>query len=123
MKQTTLTEICYLRAEAKICDIRTEYGGLILGWYGDWLELLENIPWNDEAVYHAAGFINRHNCHYWESCDNDPSITVGRMLARPKVTVCCGVAKMSISSAWHHDYRPLFLDARKLRVANVLWLG
>jgi hypothetical protein len=41
------------------CDSRMEDGELMLGWHEDWPKLFGNILWNDEAVFHIGGFVNR----------------------------------------------------------------
>ena len=57
---------------AEDCDIRMEFGEMMLAWLRDWPDLLKNILWSDEAVFHIGGFVNRHNCHYWAE---DPRVT------------------------------------------------
>lgn len=76
------------------CDHRMEYGELMLGWYGDWPQLFENIIWSDEAIFHIGGFVNRHNCHYW--AQHDPEATVEKSQSRPKVTVWCGITSNKV---------------------------
>ena len=50
---------------AEDCDIRMEFGEMMLAWFKDWLDLLKNILKSAEAVFHIGGFVNRHNSHYW----------------------------------------------------------
>lgn len=54
------------------CDIRMEFGEIMLAWHEEWPNLFRNILWSDEAVFHVGGFVNRHNCHYWAG--EDPMI-------------------------------------------------
>jgi hypothetical protein len=44
--------------------------------------------WSDEAVFHVGGFVNRHNCHYWD--DQDPGMTIEKIASQLKVVVWCG---------------------------------
>ena len=71
------------------CDIRMEFGEMVLAWFRDWPDLLKNILWNDEAVFHIGGFVNRHNCHFWAG--EDLRVTSEKMLNQPNVTVWCGM--------------------------------
>ena len=79
---------------AEDCDNHMKFGEVMLAWYEDWSDLFKNILWNDEAVFHIGGLVNRHNCHYWE--EEDPRITSEKMQNRPKVTVWCGMTSDSI---------------------------
>ena len=76
------------------CDIRMEFGEMMLAWLRDWPDLLKNILWSDEAVFHIGGFVNRHNCHYW--AEEDPRVTSEKNQNRPKITVWCGMTSDSI---------------------------
>ena len=58
---------------AEDCDIRMEFGEMMLAGLRDWPDLLKNILWSDEAIFHIGGFVNRHNCHYW--AEEDPRVT------------------------------------------------
>ena len=51
--------------------------------------LLENIIWSDEAVFHLGGFVNRHNSHYW--AQETPKKLLKKSQSKPKVTVWCGI--------------------------------
>jgi hypothetical protein len=59
-----------------------EYGKLMLGWHEDWPNLIENILWNGDAVFHIDGSVNLHNCHCLAA--HDPEATVEKMQNRPK---------------------------------------
>ena len=50
---------------AEDCDRRLEFWETMLEWLELWSELLKNILWSDEAIFHVGGMVNRHNCHYW----------------------------------------------------------
>ncbi|XP_076028935.1 uncharacterized protein LOC143017855 [Oratosquilla oratoria] len=67
---------------AEDCDIRVEFGEMMLAWYEDWSDLFKNILWSDEAVFHIGGFVNRHNCHYWAG--EDPRITSEKCRIGPR---------------------------------------
>lgn len=71
------------------CDMRMEFGEIMLAWHEEWPHLFRNILWSDEAVFHVGGFVNRHNCHYWAG--EDPMMTVEKQQNRPNVTVWCGI--------------------------------
>ena len=60
-----------------------------MAWYEDWSDLLKNIIWNDEAVFHFGGFVNRYNRYYWTG--EDANITSVEMLNQLKVSVLCGM--------------------------------
>ena len=40
------------------CDIRMEFGEMMLAWFKNWPDLLKNILWSAEAVFHISGFVN-----------------------------------------------------------------
>ena len=61
----------------------------MLAWFGDRPDLLKNILWNDEAVFHLGGFVIGHNCHYWVG--KDLCVTSKKMQNRLKITVSCGM--------------------------------
>ena len=63
----------YQALSAKDCDIRMEFGEMMLAWFKNWPHLLKNILWSAEAVLHIRGLVNRHNGHYWVG--EDPSAT------------------------------------------------
>ena len=46
-------------------DTRLEFAETFLNLQSQMPNLLENIIWSDEAVFHLGGFVNRHNSHYW----------------------------------------------------------
>ena len=46
-------------------DRRLEFAETFLNLQTQMPNLLENIIWSDEAVFHLGGFVNRHNSHYW----------------------------------------------------------
>ena len=62
---------------------------MMLAWFRDWLNLLKNILWSDEAAFHIGGFVNRHNCHYWAG--EDPRVTSEKQQNRPKITIWYGM--------------------------------
>jgi hypothetical protein len=76
------------------CDRRMEYGKLMLGWHKDFPQLLENILWSDEAIFHVGGFVNRHSYHYWAA--QDPNMMAEKMQNRLKVTVWYGMTATSV---------------------------
>ena len=55
------------------CDIRMEFGEMMLAWFKDWPDLLKNFLWIAEAVFHIGGFVNCHNCYYW--AEENPRVT------------------------------------------------
>ena len=75
-------------------DRREEFSDQMLDWMETWPELLDNILWTDEAVFHIGGFINRHNSHYWAL--ENPNQTVEKSLHSPKVTVWCGITSSAV---------------------------
>uniref|UniRef100_A0A0L8G6V4 Tc1-like transposase DDE domain-containing protein n=1 Tax=Octopus bimaculoides TaxID=37653 RepID=A0A0L8G6V4_OCTBM len=94
-----------------------EHGELMLGWHEDWPELFENIIWSDKAVFHVSGFINRHNCHYWASCNKDLNMMVGRMQAQPKVTMWCRMTATSLQPV----YDTMNTDCYLQMLENYVW--
>ena len=64
------------------CDIRMELGEMMLAWFKNWPDLLKNILWSAEAVFHISGFVNRHNGHYWVG--EDPSATNKKCRIEPR---------------------------------------
>ena len=55
----------YQALSAEDCDIRMEFGEMMLAWFKNWPDLLKNILWCAEPVFHISGFVNRDNGHYW----------------------------------------------------------
>ena len=73
---------CCQALSAEDCDIRMEFGEMMLAWFRDWPDLLKNILWSDEAVFHIGGFVNRQNCHYWAG--EDPRVTSAKCRIDPR---------------------------------------
>jgi hypothetical protein len=85
------------------CDIRMEFGEIMLAWHEEWPHLFRNILWSGEAAFHVGGFANRHNCHYWAR--DDPIVTAEKNADSPQ---CNGVVWLdfgtgcgSVPSAQH----------------------
>lgn len=66
----------------------------MLDWKEENQNLLDNILWSDESIFHVGGFVNRHNCHYWGSAS--PSATIERVQILQKVTVWYGMTSTKL---------------------------
>ena len=72
----------YHALSAEDCDIRMEFGEMMLALFKNWPDLLKNILWSAEAVFHISGFVNCHNGHYW--VEEDLSATNKKCRIDPK---------------------------------------
>ena len=43
---------CCKALSSEDCDIRMEFGEMMMAWFRDWPNLLKTILWSDEAVFH-----------------------------------------------------------------------
>ena len=61
----------------------------MLAWYKDWPNLIKNILWSDEAVFHIGRFVNHHSCDYWT--EEDRCIISENFQHLPKIMLWYGM--------------------------------
>ncbi|XP_049959583.1 uncharacterized protein LOC126477561 [Schistocerca serialis cubense] len=56
--------------------------------------LMQNVLFNDEAIFHTCGHVNRHNCRIW--ADKQPSVLQDWQRDTAKVNVWLGMTRSTV---------------------------
>lgn len=91
-------------------DSRVEMCESLLHHFQNDNEIMKNLWFSDESIFHLSGRVNRHNCRIWGK--SNPSVTLEHERDSPKLVVWCAMSSTGIIG-------PFFFRDAKGNCANV----